>query len=210
MGSTRLPGKALLPLGERPILKYVVSRCRSATSGGEVVVTTGDAPPNDAIREWCRRASVTCVTGPEENLLERHREVAAVTDSDVLVRITGDCPFVPPEEIDRVLDHHREAPAALTTNNSERMPIGTAVDVLDRSVLTELAERGATHPVAPLRDPDSSWMVRLTDSDRWAAFGAPHTAVDTPEDYWNLVDAVDAVGTDPYSVTAWLAERDGR
>ena len=204
MGSTRLPGKVLLPLGTKRILDHVVSRCSKSETNGEVVITTGERNPNDAIREWCRRSSLQCVTGPEDDLLERHRRVLSEIGSNTLVRITGDCPFVPPDEIDRVVGVHRHNEAELTTNNTERMPTGTAVDVLDRHVIDALSEEDATHPVAPLRKIDSQWTVQLTDSEQWTALGYAHTAVDTPKDYWQLTEAVDTVGTDPYDVTRWV------
>jgi spore coat polysaccharide biosynthesis protein SpsF len=207
MGSTRLPGKVLLPLGDQRMLDHVVSRCNESNMSGEVIVTTGDSPPNDAIREWCQRLSLRCVSGPEEDLVERHCRVLSQTDSNTLVRITGDCPFVPPEEINRVIEAHRKNDDfVFTTNNSDLMPVGTAVDVFDREIIKKLSNTEETHPVTPLRKADSPWNIQVTDSERWTEFGTVHTAVDTPADYWKLIDAVATVGTDPYRVTSHIAD----
>lgn len=205
MGSTRLPGKVLLPLGERRVLGWVAGRCVAAERVDDLRLTTGRGPENEAITEWCRRTGYDCLTGPEENLLERHRAVAAATDADVLVRVTGDCPFVPSEEIDRVVQEHHTNDAGYTTSHTERMPIGTAVDVIDIGLLDELADLGDTHPVVRLRENPDTWGVRFADSDDWAEFGTVHLAVDTPGDYWSLTDAVDAVGSDPRAVAGWIA-----
>lgn len=206
MGSTRLPGKVLLPLGQKRILRHVVTRCKEASNDGEIVITTGDRSQNDAIREWCRRSNIRCLTGPEENLLHRHWQVLSSTDGDCLVRITGDCPFVPPEEIDRLIDAHQKSDVMYTTNNSDLMPVGTAVDVFDREIIKKLSNREETHPAAPLRKGNTPWSIQVTDSSRWAEFGTAHTAVDTPADYWKLVDAVATVGTDPYRITSHIAD----
>lgn len=205
MGSTRLPGKVLLPIGERRVLGWVAERCSAAETIDDLRLTTGLGPENEAIAEWCRRAGHGSLTGPEEDLLERHRAVAEAAGADVLVRVTGDCPFVPSEEIDRVVGDHRNHDAAYTTNHTERMPVGTAVDVIDVDLLDELADLGDTHPVVRLRENPDAWEVNYTDSDELAEFGTVHVAVDTPDDYWSLVDAVDAVGSDPLAVARWMA-----
>ena len=209
MGSNRLPGKVLLQLGERRIIGHVVDRIRGAAVTADIAVTTGDRAPNDAIREWCRRASLRCETGPEENLMERHRQVGAVTDSDLLVRITADCPFVPSAEIERVLDAHRNSDARYTTNVTAAMPVGTGVDVIDTDVLAELAELGDTHPVNRLHENPDSWNRLATTTPVWTQYGDVHLAVDTPADYWRLIDAVKAIETDPRSVADVLSSQDG-
>lgn len=203
MGSTRLPGKVLLHLGERRVLGWVVERCRRADIDAETVVTTGEGPENDAIREWCRRHDVGCETGPEDDLLARHRAVAATTGSETLIRVTGDCPFVPSGEIERIHALHADR-GGYTTNHAPGMAVGTAVDAIDAAVLDALAERGDTHPVERLRDEPDAWETRRSGNADWR-LGDVHLAVDTPADYWRLVDAAAAAGTEPAAVADWLA-----
>jgi spore coat polysaccharide biosynthesis protein SpsF len=207
LGSTRLPGKVLYPLGGRRVLGWVVERARHAERAGDIILTVGDRPENDAIREWCERHDVSYDTAPEDDLLERHYQAALTANSDPVVRVTGDCPFVPPSEIDRVIEEHEQNNSRYTTNVTDEMPIGTAVDVIDRDVLEELRELGDSHPVRRLRENPEEWAVAVTPNDQWTAVGEAHTAVDTPADYWQLVDAVKTVGTEPRAVTDWIAER---
>jgi len=207
LGSTRLPGKALLELGDDRVIERVVDQC-SMPDGPNTFVTTGDSPENAAIEEWCRREGVACVTGPEDDLLQRHRAVADQAEADRLVRVTGDCPFVPRAEIRRILAEHNRGDARYTTNNTDAMPIGTAVDVVDRSLLDELAEIGATHPVRQPRDRPGRWGSAFSPNPEWEALADAHIAVDTPGDYWALVDAVAAVDDDPRAVGEWVSERD--
>jgi spore coat polysaccharide biosynthesis protein SpsF (cytidylyltransferase family) len=206
MGSTRLPGKVLLSIENRRTIDLVRQRYKATSSVDNIVFTIGDESPNEAIIEWCNRNGHRYVVGPEEDLLARHRLSLDQTGDGTLVRGTGDCPFVPPSEIDRLVDHHAGNGETYTSNATDRMPVGTAVDVLDRSVLRELAEQGETHPAVPLRESPDEWGSVIDGSPAWAELGAAHTAVDTPADYWALVDAVRAVGFDPREVTEWVAE----
>lgn len=207
LGSTRLPGKVLYPLSSRRVLGWVVERARSTDQLTNMVLTVGDRPENDAIREWCNRNQIIHDTGPEEDLLERHLQAAGKMDTDLVIRVTGDCPFVPPSEIDRVIEEHEQNNARYTTNVTDDMPIGTAVDAIDTEVLEELRERGDNHPVHRLRENPEEWDVEFTPNKQWTTLSESHIAVDTPNDYWTLSDAINAVGDDPMAVAKWVAER---
>lgn len=207
LGSTRLPGKVLYTLGSKRILDWIVERGQTAETPEQILFTVGDRPENDAICEWCDRNGITYETGPEENLLGRHLQAAKTADSDPVVRITGDCPFVPPSEIDRIIQEHETNNSRYTTNVTDKMPTGTAVDVIDRTVLEELAELGDTHPVIRLRNNPEKWDATFTPNEQWTEYSDAHIAVDTPEDYWTLTDAIDAVGSDPLEVAKWISER---
>ena len=206
LGSTRLPGKVLYPIGGRSVIEWVVRRCEESPAVDATYVAVGDEPENDALTELCRRRDIQSVRGPEHNLLARHKMVADLTECDALCRVTGDCPFVPTAEVTRTIEEHVNASADHTTNKGDEMPIGTAVHVLRPSVLDILSARGHRHPVKPIREHPGEWDVCRTTNETWTQFSEAHTAVDTPEDYWSLVDAVRAVGTDPFAVTEWMSE----
>lgn len=210
LGSTRLPGKVLLHLGGRQILDWVVNRALSADlAGTDVVVALGDEPENEAIEEFCRRKHYEYITGPENNLLERHLHVAYSGDYDTLIRLTADCPFVPSSEITRTYTEHDASDAAYTRNDwpsdaDRTMPIGTAVDVFDVELLERLAVDGATHPNRrPLEDPDK-YDVAFAPNEEWGRYGDVHLAVDTPADYWHLVDTVQAAAKSPRRIAERL------
>jgi len=212
LGSTRLPGKVLLNLGECRILDWVVDRASSADiEDADVVVALGDEPENEAIEEHCRRKNYEYIVGPEDNLLERHLQVAHSGDYDTLVRLTADCPFVPPSEITRTYTEHDASDVAYTRNDwpsdADRvMPIGTAVDVFDVELLEQLAVDGATHPNRrPLEYPDE-YDVVFAPNEEWGRYGDVHLAVDTPADYWRLVDAVQTAAKSPRGVAERLSQ----
>jgi spore coat polysaccharide biosynthesis protein SpsF len=207
MGSTRLPGKVLLPLGERRVLGWVHERCRLATAVDAVVVAIGDRPADAAIVQWCRRRGHAHVVGPENDLLARHLEVVSQTNCDVLVQVTGDCPFLPTGEIDRTVLSHAKHSEPYTTGHGSGMPIGSFVDVVDRSAIEDLARKGESHPVTPLRSKQDGGYVQLDALDCWDGLGDVHLAVDTPVDYWIFTDAIDEVGPEPLAVAQWLQKQ---
>lgn len=208
LGSTRLPGKVLLHLADQRILEWVVERAVSAaTENVDVVVALGNEPENEALEQLCKRDGYRYVIGQEDDLLQRHLEVVRAGQYDTLVRLTADCPFVPRDEIARVIEEHLTNDARYTTNNTDRMPVGTGVDAIDPALLKELEQRGETHPVKLPRSNPEEWGTVWSDNPSWYPFSDAHIAVDTPEDYWTLSDAIDAVGQDPIDVAEWVSER---
>jgi spore coat polysaccharide biosynthesis protein SpsF len=94
MGSTRLPGKVLKPLGATDNMDYVVSRCRAIIGVDEVVVATSTLPGDDALETWCREFGVPCFRGSEQDVLARYYFCAKEYHPDYVIRVTADCPFL--------------------------------------------------------------------------------------------------------------------
>lgn len=206
MGSTRLPGKVLLPIGGDSVLGWTASRGNKADRPDSVVVAAGDAPPNEAITTFCEREGYEYVVGPEENLLERHLSTADASEADTLVRITGDSPFIPPAEIDRIVAAHESAGVDYTTNAGEHTPRGIVIDVVGVDVLRSLAESGETHPVSILRDPDTTYQTQTSTDPAWEQVADAHLEVNTPAEYFAVIDAFNAVGPDAGAMASWLIE----
>lgn len=206
MGSSRLPGKALLHLGHARMVESVYQSCSVAEMIFDVILVTGDDSANDALVEWAERHGISYFVGSESNLLKRHRKAAEDFDTDPVVRVCGDSPFIIPSEIDRIVSEHNKNDADYTTNVADDMPGDTSVDVIDREVLDELAELGDTHPIERLRKEPERWNVEFSSNPNLARFQTVGTDVDTPTEYWRLFDAVNAVGSDPFSVREYLLE----
>jgi len=103
MGSSRLPGKALRPIGGQPVLARVVQAARRSRLCDDVVVATSTQEGDGAIVDWCEQAGVACHRGSESDVLHRILEAAETNGADVVVRLTADCPFLDPALIDQVV-----------------------------------------------------------------------------------------------------------
>ena len=103
MGSTRLPGKVLMPLAGRPVLEHVVERLSYCKTLASTVVATTTEMSDDAIVDFCERAGVAVFRGSEEDVLDRFHRAAREFDADPIVRITADCPAIDPVIVDEVV-----------------------------------------------------------------------------------------------------------
>jgi spore coat polysaccharide biosynthesis protein SpsF len=147
-GSTRLPGKVLLPLAGAPLLQRMLERIRAARTRFDLLVATTTGSADDAVQELCQTIGVDCFRGHPTDLLDRHYRAALWGDADVVVKIPSDCPLVDPGVIDRVLRVFLEDPDAydyVSNLHPPSYPDGNDVEVLPFRVL-EAAWREAAQP----------------------------------------------------------------
>ena len=101
-GSTRLPGKPLLPLAGKPMIQHVVERAR-ASGAQEVVVATDDRRIQDACASFGADALIT--RADHHSGSDRIAEVIerrGWAEDTVVVNLQGDEPTMPAALIDQV------------------------------------------------------------------------------------------------------------
>ena len=103
MGSTRLPGKVLLPVGGIPVLAYMLSRVEMCTQITDIIVATTDNSHDDPIEDMCSRMNIKVFRGSEENVLDRVYKATKSMNADIIVELTGDCPLIDPNLIDQTV-----------------------------------------------------------------------------------------------------------
>ena len=151
-GSTRLPGKVLLPLAGAPLLVRMLERVTAARTPGEVVVATTTAAADEPVRELARQAGGRCVSGHPTDLLDRHYQAALDCGlspaEDVVVKIPSDCPLIDPAAIDRVIGCYLdqlERYDFVSNLHPATWPDGNDVEVVPLAVLAT-AWREASRP----------------------------------------------------------------
>ena len=103
MGSKRLPGKSLKLLLGQPMLERLIDNVHGANLVNKFVVATSDKSIDDDIQDLCMKLNIDCYRGNEKDVLSRFIEVSKIYKADLLVRLTGDNPFVEKSLIDFML-----------------------------------------------------------------------------------------------------------
>ena len=201
-GSTRLPGKVLMPLAKRPLLCRVLERVLAAKMPSTVVVATTCDPSDDVIVKMAREAGVGCFRGHPTDLLDRHYYAGLAFRADVVVKIPSDCPLVDPAVIDRVIAcymAHAGSVDFVSNLHPPTYPDGNDVEVMPMGVLetawieaTEPHEREHTTPFLwerrdRFRILNVAWESGLdySSTHRWT--------IDYLEDYQLLAAVYDAL-----------------
>lgn len=118
MGSSRLPGKVMMPLGGVPLLQRVVDAARAVREIDRVAVATGTGPENAVIAEFCAARGIDVHRGPEEDVLRRFAEAARSMSADAVVRLTADCPLLDPAVVAQTVALFRRSRCDYASNVS--------------------------------------------------------------------------------------------
>ena len=106
-GSTRLPGKPLAMIGDKPMIQHVYEQVSKAMEIEQVIVATDDQRVYDAVVAFGGQAMMTRpdhLTGTD-----RLAEVAAThTEIDVIINVQGDEPLIDASVIDALAREFKE------------------------------------------------------------------------------------------------------
>jgi len=184
MASTRLPGKALELIEDRPILEHCLGRLVAA-GVGRVVLATTTLEEDTVLCDLATRLGVAVFRGSDTDVLGRMAGAAEAFDLDPIIRATGDNPAVDIDAAERSLGALNGLHADYVCEDG--LPYGAAVEAVTREALMRAAREA--------RDPDdrehvTTWVKKR--SDLWnLAFPAPpmplrrpalRVTVDTPAD----------------------------
>ena len=136
------------------MLAWVVERVAAAPDVREVVLLVPEGARDEPLRRLAAQLGFRCVSGPEEDVLDRFRKAVRQLAADPILRITADCPLADAEVIGQVIDHYGStgadyasvATGALPKEAGlRRYPDGLDAEVVGAAVL-ETAWREATDP----------------------------------------------------------------
>ena len=207
MGSSRLPGKVLMPVAGKPMLWHILHRLGQCRSVDRVAVATSTDPRDDEIEKFCAEEGVICVRGPLQNVLERYRLAAAATGAQTLLRVTGDAPLIDPGIIDYLVFGMTEAGADFVQLEPGALCAHEGVDVFSRRALDWLTAHAADDEIA--REHVTSYFKNSPDKVRTVylpvykplARKLERVSVDTPEDLAFLRAVYDRLKVPPGDLT---------
>jgi spore coat polysaccharide biosynthesis protein SpsF (cytidylyltransferase family) len=187
MSSSRFPGKVLEPIAGIASIEYMVRRVRRAHLVDALVVVTSTDPSDDLLAAHLAHAGIASFRGDLHDVLGRYMNAAAIHPADEYVRLTGDCPLIDPEVLDRVIALRRSSGADYASN----IDPPTYPDGLDCECFTAatLARAHAEAQPGPEREHVTLWMrndraSRVTRVNQRAPFDSSmlRLTVDYPDD----------------------------
>jgi spore coat polysaccharide biosynthesis protein SpsF len=185
-----------------PAIEFMVRRVRRAQNIDALCVATSLEPSDDALAELCKKRAIDCYRGSLLDVLDRFAGAAERLAADHMVRLTGDCPLIDVDLVDRALSELSTGKWDYVSN--VRVP--TYPDGLDVEAFTIDALRSACnyaslpaereHVTPYLRSPDAG--LRILDMDAVADFSGLRWTMDYADDYTHITSLIAAVGaTEP-------------
>ena len=171
MGSSRLPGKALMKSDSgKPLLYYVINQLRYCSKVKNLVIATTTNQEDDEIEKFANNNSVNVFRGKEKDVLDRYFQCAKKYSFSTIVRITADCPLIDPQIVDKVIEQFFSGNYDFATNTLTRtFPIGTDVEVFSFSALNKAWENAQLpsereHVTPYLRNKENSKIINVENT----------------------------------------------
>jgi spore coat polysaccharide biosynthesis protein SpsF len=181
-GSTRLPGKVLAMIGDRPLFAWTIAALLAVPAIDVVVLATSDETADDGLAS-AAAGLVPVHRGSARDVLARVWDAAAPHAPDLVVRGTADNPFPDPDVVGAQVVAC--AGGGFDYIGTSGYPLGIAAEVARASAL-ETAAREATAPaerehVMPFIY-GRPYRFRVASLPPPAATVHSRYTVDTPED----------------------------
>ena len=139
MSSKRLPNKALADLNGIPAIIRMIDRVKLSEYIDTIVLATGVAKDNDPLESTIKKYSdINVYRGDDIDVLSRYVEVAKIYKADFVIRLTGDCPLIDSDIIDKAIKLNYSTKSDYTSNIIKRtFPDGLDVEVFTKKILFE-------------------------------------------------------------------------
>ncbi len=188
MGSSRLPGKILLPVRSNPIFQYQIDRLHDVEC--PIIIATTTEPADTAIVDFAIGNKLNFFRGSESNVLERYYLCARQYKLDVVIRLTSDCPLIDSVLVNESLNAYLEENddhLYLSNSLSRTYPRGFDFEIFSFALLEE-AYKNATdnwdkEHVTPYIGKNKSGKVRIKQVVNDENNSRFRLTLDTQEDF---------------------------
>lgn len=141
MGSTRLPGKVLMPIPiitGKPVLSWIVQSLKRSKYFKEnnICVATSTNKMDDIIYKYCIKSKINCYKGSESDVLGRFCKIIEEEQFDIIIRLTADNPLLDISILDELITFH------LANKNhyncTKGLPLGMNFEIVDAATLIKI------------------------------------------------------------------------
>lgn len=157
MKSTRLPGKALLPINGVPSVERCLQNCMLIPGVDLVVLATSDLEQDSVLQSHNLNGKVKVFCGDPDDVISRYLEVCSLNNLDLVIRVTADCPLVSPEIAEFLLKSHFQNGSDYT--GAIDGAVGTAPEIYNVEALSRVANYFGTMEYSEYM----TWYLRNND-----------------------------------------------
>jgi spore coat polysaccharide biosynthesis protein SpsF len=152
MSSTRLPGKSMMPLADKPLVYRMVERLKNCKKVDEIVIATSDQPEDQVLVELAKELGVSYFQGNLLDVRDRYLKAAEKFHADYVIRIPADNPMPDANEIDKLIEFHLEHnPTGFSSNlaqiNNSGYLDGIGAEMFSAKLLQESLARSDSETV---------------------------------------------------------------
>lgn len=131
MNSSRLPGKALLKIGNKPLLQLCIESISRSKHFIPIIATSREIS-DQPIYDLSQELGVECFRGDLENVALRTKELLELKKCSLFARVNGDSPLVDGQLLDKGFEMINSSEVEIVSNifPVRSYPYGMSVEIL--------------------------------------------------------------------------------
>lgn len=188
MSSTRLPGKVLAKVNNKPLLEYTIERLKQSIYIGKIIVATSIEKNDDPVAQYCGINKIEVFRGELENVAARFKAVIEQYNFPSFIRISGDSPLIDSHIVDAGIEVFENGSYDIVTNVLDRtFPKGQSFEIFRaETFLKEFSN------IATVEDREHVTKYFYKNKDRFKIFNLEcrsgnfshvNLSIDTKEDF---------------------------
>ena len=135
--STRLPNKILKIINKKTILKTLLDRLKCSNFAEKIIIAIPKNNKNVELKNYIIKNKFTNIyEGSSENVLSRYYGAAKKFSSDIIIRVTSDCPLIDPKILDQMILKFLKSNVNYLSNTlNPTFPDGYDIEIFDFKTL---------------------------------------------------------------------------
>ncbi|HBP09994.1 MAG TPA: acylneuraminate cytidylyltransferase, partial [Treponema sp.] len=215
LSSTRLPRKALLPLGGKTILEWTLASMKKVEASKYFLAV--DEESREELEPIAKKCGWDFYAGSQSDVLDRFCNVIKISKADVVLRATADNPFLFYEAAQKLVDEYflKEKNSPVDYITFSGLPHGSGVEVFNADSLLEAALEtdlpyDHEHVGPALYNHSEKYICAFVKAPQEFYYPDYRTTVDTLSDYKRALRIVKKVSnnkipSEPYSTNEILS-----
>lgn len=205
LDSARLPGKALLTLGGKSVVRLAMEALKIVPADVYALLT--DRESSEVLREYAAAAGFDLFIGPKDDVLRRYALAIEHYHVDTVIRATGDNPLVSGECAARLLELYRGRKVDYSGFNG--LPLGTGVETVGAEALLQADRKAMSsydreHVCPYLYNNPHEFIIYRPSAPAECYAPDLRLTLDTERDYRRLHRIFDSLYTGRPIPTDWL------
>ncbi|TVZ28220.1 spore coat polysaccharide biosynthesis protein SpsF (cytidylyltransferase family) [Gillisia sp. Hel_I_86] len=134
--SSRLKEKALLKIGSLTTIEKCIKNACAFENVNNVILATSTLDSDTPLKNYTFSDKVIFHRGDPDDVIDRYLQIVRDLKIDVIIRVTGDNPFIDNSILQILLNSHFKTGADYTT--AKEAAIGTNLEIINSSALEEV------------------------------------------------------------------------
>jgi len=139
MSSSRLPGKVMSLINGKPMIYWQINRIAKAILVDKILIAISDQSSDDVLANYLDSIRQEYIRGSLSSVIDRFVKAEEIYKPSAIVRLTGDCPLVMPELIDKCINQFQKEEVDYLSNTLVlSFPDGLDVEIINAGILSRL------------------------------------------------------------------------